>query len=314
MRSTMWIFILKRLVQGIFTVWFIATATFFAMHNVPGDPLLNDRATTDAIRANLEAKYGLDKPVMTQYGIYLGNLLQGDLGISFTQENREVNDIIRDHFPVSAILGILAVLFAAAGGILWGALTAIYRNRWPDYVIMFLVILGISVPSFVVAAISQLFLVNVNGLFGTTVLPVAGWGTVLHMLVPAMVLGLGTMAYLTRLMRSSMLEIISSDFVRTAKAKGVPPARIFAKHQLRNAILPVVTVLGPSIAAITTGGFVVELVFAIPGLGRYFVQAVQQLDYTVIMGTTVFYGAFLVFMVIVVDVLYGFIDPRVRME
>lgn len=313
-RSTMWIFILKRLVQGIFTVWFIATATFFAMHNVPGDPLLNDRATTDVIRANLEAKYGLDKPVMTQYGIYLGNLLQGDLGISFTQENREVNDIIRDHFPVSAILGILAVLFAAAGGILWGALTAIYRNRWPDYVIMFLVILGISVPSFVVAAISQLFLVNVNGLFGTTVLPVAGWGTVLHMLVPAMVLGLGTMAYLTRLMRSSMLEIISSDFVRTAKAKGVPPARIFAKHQLRNAILPVITVLGPSIAAITTGGFVVELVFAIPGLGRYFVQAVQQLDYTVIMGTTVFYGAFLVFMVIVVDVLYGFIDPRVRME
>ncbi len=313
-RSTMWIFILKRLVQGIFTVWFIATATFFAMHNVPGDPLLNDRATTDAIRANLEAKYGLDKPVMTQYGIYLGNLLQGDLGISFTQENREVNDIIRDHFPVSAILGILAVLFAAAGGVLWGALTAIYRNRWPDYVIMFLVILGISVPSFVVAAISQLFLVNVNELFGVTVLPVAGWGTVLHMLVPAMVLGLGTMAYLTRLMRSSMLEIISSDFVRTAKAKGVPPARIFAKHQLRNAILPVITVLGPSIAAITTGGFVVELVFAIPGLGRYFVQAVQQLDYTVIMGTTVFYGAFLVFMVIVVDVLYGFIDPRVRME
>jgi len=313
-RSTMWIFILKRLVQGIFTVWFIAPATFFAMHNVPGDPLLNDRATTDAIRANLEAKYGLDKPVMTQYGIYLGNLLQGDLGISFTQENREVNDIIRDHFPVSAILGILAVLFAAAGGVLWGALTAIYRNRWPDYVIMFLVILGISVPSFVVAAISQLFLVNVNELFGVTVLPVAGWGTVLHMLVPAMVLGLGTMAYLTRLMRSSMLEIISSDFVRTAKAKGVPPARIFAKHQLRNAILPVITVLGPSIAAITTGGFVVELVFAIPGLGRYFVQAVQQLDYTVIMGTTVFYGAFLVFMVIVVDVLYGFIDPRVRME
>ncbi len=313
-RSNMWIFILKRLVQGIFTVWFIATATFFAMHNVPGDPLLNDRATTEAIRANLQAKYGLDKPVTTQYVIYLGNLVRGDLGISFTQENREVNDIIRDHFPVSAILGILAVIFAAAGGVLWGALTAIYRNRWPDYVIMFLVILGISVPSFVVAAISQLLLVNVNDLFGTTVLPVAGWGTVLHMLVPAMVLGLGTMAYLTRLMRSSMLEIVSSDFVRTAKAKGVPPARIFAKHQLRNAILPVITVLGPSIAAITTGGFVVELVFAIPGLGRYFVQAVQQLDYTVIMGTTVFYGAFLVFMVIVVDVLYGFIDPRVRME
>jgi ABC-type dipeptide/oligopeptide/nickel transport system permease component len=134
------------------------------------------------------------------------------------------------------------------------------------------------------------------------------------MLVPAMVLGLGTMAYLTRLMRSSMLEIISSDFIRTAKSKGVPPARIFTKHQLRNAILPVVTVLGPAIAAITTGGFVVEIVFAVPGLGRFFVEAVQQLDYTVIMGTTVFYGAFLVFMVIVVDVLYGFIDPRMSMK
>jgi len=310
----MWIYVLKRLLQGIVTVWFIATATFFAMHNVPGDPLLNDRAVSEAIRINLEAKYGLDQPIGTQYVIYLGNLVQGDFGISFTQENREVNDIIREHFPISAILGVLAVVFAAAGGILFGALTAIYRNRLPDYIIMLLVILGISVPSFVIAALSQLTLVTLNSAVGATILPVAGWGTILHMLVPALVLGLGTMAYLTRLMRSSMLEVVNSDFVRTAKAKGVPPARIFTKHQLRNAILPVITVLGPSIAAITTGGFVVELVFAIPGLGRYFVQAVQQLDYTVIMGTTVFYGAFLVFMVILVDLLYGFIDPRVKLE
>ncbi len=310
----MWVYVLKRLLQGIVTVWFIATATFFAMHNVPGDPLLNDRAVSEAIRTNLEAKYGLDQPIGTQYFIYLSNLVKGDFGISFTQENREVNDIIREHFPISAILGILAVVFAAAGGILFGALTAIYRNRLPDYFIMLLVILGISVPSFVIAALSQLTLVTLNNAVGATILPVAGWGTILHMLVPALVLGLGTMAYLTRLMRSSMLEVVNSDFVRTAKSKGVPPARIFTKHQLRNAILPVITVLGPSIAAITTGGFVVELVFAIPGLGRYFVQAVQQLDYTVIMGTTVFYGAFLVFMVILVDLLYGFIDPRVRLE
>jgi len=310
----MWMYVLKRLAQGVITVWFIATATFFAMHSVPGDPLLNERAMSESIRANLEARYGLDQPLMTQYVIYLGNLSRGDFGISFTQENRQVNDIIREHFPISAILGVLAVVFAAAGGVLWGALTALYRNRLPDYIIMFLVILGISVPSFVIAALSQLALVNLNTLLGSTVLPVAGWGTVRHMLVPSLVLGLGTMAYLTRLMRSSMLEIISSDYIRTAKAKGVPPARIFTRHQLRNAILPVITVLGPSIAAITTGGFVVELVFAIPGLGRFFVQAVQQLDYTVIMGTTVFYGAFLVFMVIVVDVLYGFIDPRVRLE
>jgi len=307
-------YILKRLAQGILTVWFIATATFFAMHNVPGDPLTNDRAMTDTTRANLEAKYGLDQPITTQYLIFLRNLSRGDFGISFVQENREVNDIIREHFPVSAILGVLAVIFAATGGVLFGALTALYRNRFPDYLIMFLVILGISVPSFVVAALSQLSLVTFNNLIGFTVLPVAGWGTILHMLVPALVLGLSTMAYLTRLMRSSMLEVTSSDYVRTAKSKGVPATRIFTRHQLRNAILPVVTVLGPAIAAITTGGFVVELVFAIPGLGRYFVEAVQQLDYTVIMGTTVFYGAFLVFMVIIVDVVYGLIDPRVRLE
>lgn len=310
----MWSYTVKRILQGIITVWFIATATFIAMHNVPGDPLSSDRATNEIIRANLEARYGLDRPLFEQYLVYMGNMLRGDFGISFTQQNREVNDIIREHFPVSATLGVLAVVFAALGGILMGALTALYRNRLPDYIIMFLVILGISVPSFVFAALGQLSLVNLNGMMGFSVLPVAGWGTVSHMLLPALVLGLGTMAYLTRLMRSSMLEVISSDYVRTARAKGVPPARIFTRHQLRNAVMPVITVLGPAIAAITTGGFVVELVFAVPGLGRYFVQAVQQLDYTVIMGTTVFYGTFLVFMVILVDLVYGWIDPRVRLK
>ena len=310
----MWRYTLRRLIQGVITVWFIATATFAAMHAVPGDPLTSDKAVSEDIRANLEAKYGLDKSLPEQYVIYMGNLARGDFGISFTQKNREVNDIIREHFPVSATLGILAVVFAALGGVLWGALTALYRNKLPDIIIMFLVILGISVPSFVFAALGQLALVNLNDLLGVSLLPVAGWGTVWHMLVPSLVLGLGTMAYLTRLMRSSMLEIINSDYVRTAKAKGLPATRIFSRHQLRNAILPVITVLGPAIAAITTGGFVVELVFAIPGLGRFFVQAVQQLDYTVIMGTTVFYGAFLVLMVILVDLLYGLIDPRVRLE
>ena len=169
-------------------------------------------------------------------------------------------------------------------------------------------------PSFVFAAFGQLSVVQLNDWLGFTLVPVAGWGTVQHMIVPSLVLGLGTMAFLTRLMRSSMLEIVNADFVRTARAKGLPATRIFRKHQLRNAILPVITVLGPSIAAITTGGFVVELVFAIPGLGRYFVQAVQQLDYTVIMGTTVLYGAFLVFMVIAVDIVYGLVDPRVRLD
>lgn len=310
----MLMYTLNRLLAGVITVWFIATATFIAMHQVPGDPLMNDKAVSAEIRANLEAKYGLDKPVTTQYFIFLGNMLKGDFGISFTQQNRKVNDIIRDHFPVSATLGVLAIFFAATGGVLFGALTAVYRNRMPDVVIMFLVILGISVPSFVFAALGQLMLVNINSFFGYSVIPVAGWGTIWHMLMPSLVLGLTTMALLTRLMRSSMLEVVNEDYIKTAKAKGLSPTRIFFRHQLRNAILPVITVLGPQIAAITTGGFVVELVFAIPGLGRYFVQAVQQLDYTVIMGTTVFYGAFLVFMVIVVDILYGFIDPRVRLS
>jgi ABC-type dipeptide/oligopeptide/nickel transport system permease component len=308
------VYIVKRLAQGVITVWFIATATFIAMHAVPGDPLSSERVVNPRIRANLEARYGLDKPLLEQYGIYMGAMLRGDFGISFAQENRRVNDIIREHFPVSAALGLLALAFAAFGGIVWGAVTAIYRNGLPDTVIMFFVILGISVPSFVVAALSQLALVNLNSWLGFSLLPVAGWGTIWHMLVPSMVLGLSTMAYLTRLMRSSMLEITSADFIRTARAKGLPPARIFVKHELRNAVLPVVTVLGPAIATITTGGFVVELVFAIPGLGRYFVEAVQQLDYTVIMGTTVFYGAFLVFMVLLVDIVYVLIDPRVRLE
>jgi ABC-type dipeptide/oligopeptide/nickel transport system permease component len=307
-------YILGRLLLGAMTVWFIATATFVGMHAVPGDPLSGAKLPNAAIRENLKARYGLDKPLLQQYVVYMGNMARGDFGLSFTQQNRRVNDIIRESFPVSATLGVLAFLIAAGGGILWGGLTALYRNRLPDILIMFLVIVGISVPSFVVAALSQLALVVLNGRLGLSLLPVAGWGTLRHMLVPATVLGLGTMAYLTRLMRSSMLEVTGSDFVRTARAKGLPASRIFFHHQLRNAVLPVITVLGPAIAAITTGGFVVELVFAIPGLGRSFVEAVQQLDYTVIMGTTVFYGAFLVGMVILVDILYGIIDPRVRVE
>lgn len=309
----MLIYILKRLGIGVLTIWFIATATFVAMHAVPGDPLSGEKAMSELIRANLMRQYGLDRPLTEQYLLYMGNMLRGDFGIAFSEENRSVNDIIREHFPVSAALGMLSLLFATVGGVLWGALTALYRNRLPDTVIMFFVIFGISVPSFVFAAFSQLAILNLNEWAGTTLLPVAGWGEFRAMLVPALVLGLSTMAYMTRLMRSSMLEVAHTDYVRTAKAKGLSATRIFLHHQLRNAVLPVITVLGPAIAIITTGGFVVESVFAIPGLGRYFVQAVAQLDYTVIMGTTVFFGSFLVLMVIVVDILYGFIDPRIRL-
>jgi ABC-type dipeptide/oligopeptide/nickel transport system permease component len=304
----------KRLLAGLITVFFIATATFSAMHLVPGDPLMGNKAMSKEIRANLERKYGLDRPVPEQYVRYIANMVQGDFGISFTQQNRSVNDIISSHFPISAILGVLAVFFAAIGGIIYGSFAAILRGKWSDRVIMFLVILGVSVPSFVFAALGQFALSAINKATGFEVLPIGGWGAFSHMILPALVLGLGTMAFLTRLMRSSLLEIVNHDYIRTAKAKGLPPIRIFFSHQLRNAILPVITYLGPAIATITTGGFVVESVFAIPGLGRYFVQAVQQLDYTVIMGLTVFYGAFLVFMVIAVDIIYGLVDPRISVS
>ena len=303
---------LKRLLAGLVTVFFIATATFAAMHAVPGDPLTTGKARSPEIRANLKARYGLDKPVLVQYGVFLKNMAKGDFGISFTQQNRSVNDIIREHFPVSAIFGVLSLLFATVGGIVLGSVTARFRGRWADRTTLFFVVLGISVPGFVFAALAQFGVLGLNRRAGATVLPVAGWGTFRHMLLPALALGIGTLAFLTRLMRSSLLEIVNQDYIRTAKAKGLPPWRIFVSHQLRNGILPVITLLGPALAAITTGGFVVESVFAIPGLGRYFVQAVQQLDYTVIMGLTVFYGAFLVLMVILVDIVYGFVDPRIR--
>lgn len=308
----MWRYIGKRLLSGLVTIWFIATATFFAMHFVPGDPLGEERAVAPEIRRNLQLKYGLDKPLAQQYAMFLRNMLGGDFGISFTQQNRRVNDIIRAHFPVSALLGVIALSIATAGAMVWGALSAQFRGRWPDTLIMLLVIAAVSVPGFVTAAAVQWLALALNRQFGFSVLPVAGWGTWKHLLLPAWVLGLGTMAYMTRLLRASLLEVAQADYLRTARAKGLSGARIFFRHRLRNAVLPVVTVLGPAIAAITTGGFVVELMFAVPGLGRYFVEAVQQLDYTVIMGTTVFYGAFLVAMVLLVDILYGAIDPRIR--
>jgi ABC-type dipeptide/oligopeptide/nickel transport system permease component len=304
-------YVLKRIGAGVLTVFLLATATFALMHAVPGDPLARGKALSPQIRENLKRKYGLDRPVLVQYGVYLGNMVRGDFGISFTQQNRTVNEIITTHFPVSAVLGLFSLFFATVGGIAFGAVAARSRGRIGDGLLMAFVILGISVPSFVFAAVGQWLITVVNRRVGFSLLPSGGWGTLRHMLVPALVLGLGTLAFLARLMRSSLLEVIHQDYIRTAVAKGLPPWRIFFSHQLRNAVLPVVTVLGPSIAAITTGGFVVESVFAIPGLGRYFVQAVQQLDYTVIMGLTVFYGAFLVFMVIVTDLLYGLVDPRI---
>lgn len=305
-------FILKRLVQGVITVWFIATATFIAMHAVPGDPLRGERLANERIRTNLQARYGLDRPILEQYTIYIGSMARGDFGISYTQQNRRVNDIIREHFPVSATLGILAIVVATFGGVLWGALTAVYRNRLPDIVIMFLVIIGISVPSFVVAALSQLVLVSANSLFGRSLLPVAGWGTVWHMLVPALVLGLSTTAYLTRLMRSSMLEITSADFVRTARAKGVPERRVLYRHALRNAFVPTIVLAGLSLPTLFGGAVFVEKIFSWPGMGLEAANAFEARDYQVVVGATLLGAVLVVIGGILTDVLHAVVDPRVR--
>lgn len=307
-------FLMRRLLAAIVTVWFLATITFFAMHAVPGDPLTSDRAMSAEMHAKLQQEYGLDKPIFKQYSLYMINAVQGDFGISYVQNNRRVSDIIMQHFPVSALLGVLAIVIAATGAVLLGAVSARWHNKPIDRIVMLLVILSISVPGFVFAALAQLAILGLNKWAGLDVLPIAGWGGFSHMLVPALVLGLSTLAFLTRLMRSAFIDVANADFVRTARAKGLGEPRIFFMHILPNASLPMLTVLGPAIAAIATGGFVVELVFAIPGLGRYFVQAVQQLDYTVIMGTTIFYGAFLVFVVLLVDILYGVLDPRIRLS
>ncbi len=306
-------FVAKRIVSGLVTILLLATFIFFAMHAAPGDPLMGEKASNAEVRANLMKYYGLDKPLLVQYFHFMENIfIHGDFGISYTQKNRQVNDIIKEHFPVSAMLGALAVVMAAFGGVALGGITALYRNRLPDRILMLAVIVCVSVPTFVFAAWGQYFIVQLNAWAGKTILPVAGWGSFEHMIAPAIFLELGTLAYLTRLMRSSMLEVVNTDYIRTAKAKGLSPARIFFQHQLRNAILPVITVLGYAFAAITTGGFVVESLFAIPGLGRYFVQAVQQLDYTVIMGTGVFYGSYLVLVAQLIDIVYGLVDPRIR--
>lgn len=306
-------YILKKLLVGLFTIFMLITLTFTAMHIVPGDPISDAKAMSKEIRANLEEKYGLNKPITTQYIIFLKRLLHGDFGISFTQKNRSVNDIIAGHFPVSALLGLLALGIATFGGILFGSISAIYKNKWLDTTITLLVLLGVSIPSFILAALGQLGMIEINEYFNLSIFVVGGFDGIHSLIVPALFLGLSTMSSLSSIMRSSMIEVANSDYIKTAKVKRLSSTRIFFKHQLRNSILPIITFLGPGVVAITTGSFAVESIFAIPGLGLYFVQSIQQLDYTVIMGLTAFYGSYLVLITILVDIIYGIVDPRIRL-
>jgi oligopeptide transport system permease protein len=299
----------KRTLMAILTLWVIITITFFLMHSIPGDPFTDQKKIPAEIMEKLKMKYGLDKPLIVQYGTYLKNILKGDLGDSMKYKNRSVNDMLRDGFPVSFKIGIYALALGAGLGILFGIVAALHRGKAIDYFVIVLAVIGVSVPSFVFAALFQ-------WIFGVwlEVLPVARWGTPAHYIMPVCALGASYIAYIARMMRTSMLDVLNQDYIRTARAKGLSSFAVTWKHTIRNAILPIVTILGVSFAGIVVGSFVIESIFAVPGIGKYFVQSITQQDYTLIMGTTIFYAAILILMMYIVDLFYGVVDPRIRLE
>jgi len=299
-------YIVRRFVIAAIAIFVLATVTFFLMHLVPGDPFAGPRVAPE-IRAALRAYYGLDKPLAEQYIVYMVNLIHGDLGLSLASRGHEVTSIIAIAAPVSLDLGIRAMIISILFGLAFGIVAALNRGTALDYLTVVLVLIGISVPSFVLAGLLQYYL----GVY-FRLLPIARYETFRHTIMPAFALSLGTMATIARYMRSSMLEVVNADYIKTAFAKGLRPYQVVLRHQVRNALFPVLTILGPAVASVLTGSFVVETVFAIPGLGRYFVTAMQNLDYTLVMGLTIFFGAFLIGMNFLVDLAYGLIDPRIR--
>ncbi|MFG6115164.1 ABC transporter permease [Halobacillus sp. MO56] len=302
-------YIMKRFLIMIATVLIIATLTFFLMHAIPGSPLNQERGTNAAVQANLEAHYHLDEPLFIQYLIYLKSIATLDFGPSIKHPTETVNDLLGRGFPISFELGIVTVLVALISGIILGVLAALRHNGIIDYLAMTLAVLGISIPNFVLATLLIQKLAVDWGIF-----PAATWSSPTHMVLPTLALATGPMAIIARLTRSSMLEVLTQDYIKTAKAKGLKPYKIIFKHALKNALMPVVTILGTLLAGILTGTFVIEKIFAIPGMGRYFIEGINQRDYPLIMGTTVFYSFFLVFMLFLVDIAYGLLDPRIKMH
>jgi dipeptide transport system permease protein len=302
-------YLIKRLLAMVITLWLIVTLTFFLMHAIPGSPFNEERNTSEIVQQNLEAHYHLDEPLLVQYALYLKSLVTLDFGPSITQPSQTVNDLLGRGFPISFELGMITLFIAVLSGIVLGILAALRHNRMIDYMAMTFAVLGISIPNFVMATmLIQQVAVNWE------ILPVATWTSWKHMILPTLALATGPMAIIARLTRSSMLEVLTQDYIRTARAKGLSPVKIVVKHALRNALLPVVTVLGTLAAGILTGTFVIEQIFAIPGMGKYFVESINQRDYPVIMGTTVFYSAFLIVMLFLVDLAYGFLDPRIKLH
>ena len=302
-------YVLKRIMMAIFTIFVAATITFFLMKLVPGSPFASEK-TNEIAQQALNEKYGLDKPVLVQYKIYLQQLLQGDLGVSYKlQKNVPVTKIIADSFPISAKIGAMAIGFALLLGIPLGCLSALKRGKWEDSVIRVVSTLGIAVPSFVIATSSMLiFAIELN------LLPTYGLSKPSSYILPVFTLGFYPMCYITRLMRSSMLDSLGQDYIRTARAKGMSEFIVTFKHALKNSLIPIITYLGPLVAFTLTGGFVVEKVFNIPGLGRYFIKAIDARDYNLIMGTTVFLASFIILMNLLCDILYKLVDPRIKLD
>lgn len=299
-------YILNRLVVSLITAWFLVTIVFFLVRLLPGDPFLSEKVTPE-IKQNMMEYYGFDKPLHVQYITYISNLLKGDLGYSLRYRNRTVNEVIAQAFPYSADLGIRAVIFATIVGISLGIIAALNRNKPLDYLSMFIAIVGVSVPGFVLGPLLQyIFSIKLK------LLPVAQWKGFAYTIMPTFALSLGSIALMARLMRASMLDVVNQDYIKTAKSKGLSPSQIVWRHQIRNAILPVITVLGPVTATLLTGTFVIEQIFAIPGLGKFYILGIQNLDYSMVLGMTVFYGLFLIAANFIVDIIYGFIDPRIR--
>ena len=309
MNSRTLLYILKRILITIVTVWVVITITFFVMRLVPGGPFIGEKATSAEVRAQLESKYGLDKPVMEQYTTYLkGIVTQFDFGPSLKQRGRQVIDVLADGFAVSAKLGITAAIFALILGVGLGAVAALKRNKLVDKFIMVLTTAMVSMPSFIMGIfLLMLFSIKLG------VLPANGDAEG-GLILPVVTLMLYPMAYITRLTRSSMLDVLGQDYIRTAKAKGVSNRDIILKHALKNSLIPVITYFGPMLAYIVTGSLVVEKIFAVPGIGRAFVNSITGRDYPLIMGTTIILAALIVIMNLVSDILYKIADPRITLE
>ena len=302
-------YIIKRLLAGVLSLFVLVTLTFFLMHMIPGGPISpsEQRNVPEKILEQIQDKYGLNDPVPVQYARYLGNLLHGDMGTSFKKQDTTVNELIANGFPVSAQVGALGIVAALAVGIPLGIIAAIRRGKMADGVAMVFATIGVSVPSFVICVLMMYLFCEKWKIF-----PSYGLTSWKHYVLPVFCMAFSQIAYITRLMRSSMLETMRQDYIRTERAKGMPEYLVIGKYALKNSILPVVTYVGPLIATLLTGTFIIEKLFSIPGLGRYFVSAITDRDYSVTLGLTVFLGAMIIVCNLVVDIMYAIIDPRVK--